>query len=165
MNEFENNALPLIYHRVGKRANNLGITALDVRANPEDPRQRAIFASVVNYSTNTQSASLELRFDDQLLEVKHVDLSPKETSPRVFIAAQPRDAGLFTVRLTAGDDLAADNQASVVSLLPQPIKVLLVTAGNRFLEKALRAAAHVELSVANGLADSAQRSTSWCWTT
>ena len=46
---------------------------------------------------------------------------------------------VFTVRLTAKDDLAADNQASIVSLLPKPVKVLLVSRGNRFLEKALRA--------------------------
>src|SRR5882672_160878 len=42
LTEFENKALPLIYHRVGKTANNLGITALDVRSNPENPKQRAV---------------------------------------------------------------------------------------------------------------------------
>jgi hypothetical protein len=57
--------------------------------------------------------------------------------------------------LTAKDDLAADNQASIVSLLPKPVKVLLVTRGNRFLEKALRAAANVELAVAATLNDPA----------
>ena len=70
---------------------------------------------------------------------------PGETSPQVFLASQIRD-GVFTVRLTAKDDLAADNQASIVSLLPKPVKVLLVSRGNRLLEKALRAAANVELS-------------------
>jgi len=34
MDEFANKALPLVYHKVGVGANNLGITALDVRANP-----------------------------------------------------------------------------------------------------------------------------------
>src|SRR5436190_23485025 len=48
LSEFENKALPLFYHPVGKGANNLGITALDVRANPENPTQRAIYASVAN---------------------------------------------------------------------------------------------------------------------
>ena len=37
-----NKALPLIYHRVGQGANNLGVVALDVRANPDDATQRAI---------------------------------------------------------------------------------------------------------------------------
>jgi hypothetical protein len=44
-----------------------------------------------------------------------------------------------------------DDQASAVSVLPAPVKVLLVTAGNRFLEKALRSAAQVQLTVANTL--------------
>jgi len=41
----------------------------------------------------------------------------------------------------------------VVSLLPQPIKVLLVTPGNRFLEKALKAIATVDLTKAAQLED------------
>src|SRR5205085_8942137 len=60
LKEFENKALPLIYHRVGKRVNNLGITALDVKANPENASQRAIYASVANFSTNSQHTELEL---------------------------------------------------------------------------------------------------------
>ena len=57
--------------------------------------------------------------------------------------------------MTAKDDLAADNQASIFSLLPKPVKVLLVTRGNRFLEKALRASANVELAVTATLSDPA----------
>lgn len=155
LDEFENSGLPLSFHRMGQGNNNLGIVTLDVRPNPENPAQRAVFASVVNYTTNRQETSLELRFAERLLEVKALSLAPGETSPQVFIAEQPQDAGLFTVRLSSTDDLAADNQASVVSVLPTPVRVLLVTAGNRFLEKALRAAAQVELAVANALTDRA----------
>jgi Ca-activated chloride channel homolog len=81
-----------------------------------------------------------------LIETKALTIPPTNTAPVVFLASQPRD-GVFSVRLTAKDDLAADNQASVVSLLPQPIRVLLVSRGNRFLEKALKAAGKVDLSV------------------
>jgi len=154
LSEFENKALPLVYHRVGKDANNLGITTLDVRANPEDATQRAIYAGVVNFSTNTMPTELELRFEDRLLETRPLSIPPGETSPQVFLASQSKD-GVFTMHLTAKDDLAADNQASIVSLLPQPVKVLLVTRGNRFLEKAFRAAANVQLTTANDLTDPA----------
>src|SRR6266478_4140865 len=147
LNEFENKALPLVYHRVGKGSNNLGITALDARANPENARERAIYASVANFSTNSKATELELLLDDHLLETRPLTIGPGETSPQVFLAAQPRD-GVFTVRLTAKDDLGADNQASIVSLLPKPVKVLLVTRGNRLLEKALRASPDVELTTA-----------------
>jgi Ca-activated chloride channel family protein len=154
LSEFDNKGLPLVFHRVGKSSNNLGITALDVRANPEDPHQRAIYASIANFSTNSSQTELELLLDDRLLETRPLNVPAGETSPQVFVAAQPRD-GVFTLRLTVKDDLAADNEASIVSLLPKPVKVLLVTRGNRLLEKALRAASNVELAQSNDLTDPA----------
>jgi Ca-activated chloride channel family protein len=156
LEEFENSGLPLTYHRVGQRGNNLGITTLDVRPNPENAAQRAVFTSVVNYSTNAQQTQLEFRLDDQVLEVKSLSLGPKESSPQVFIASQTKD-GIFSVRSTAQDDLAADNQASIASLLPQPVKVLLVTSGNNLMEKALRVAPNVELRVAPTFTDPAAK--------
>jgi Ca-activated chloride channel family protein len=154
LSEFENKALPLIYHRVGRGANNLGITALDVRANPEDSRQRAVYASAANFSPESRQTDLELLFDGHLVETRPLTIPAGETSPQVFLAKQSRD-GVFTVRLTAPDDLAVDNQASIVSLLPKPVKVLLVSRGNRLLEKALRAAPNVELASATDLTDAA----------
>jgi von Willebrand factor type A domain/Aerotolerance regulator N-terminal len=158
LSEFENKALPLIYHKIGERADNLGITALDVRANPEDATQRAIYANVANFSSNTMSSDLELYFRSKsagsrsLLDTRPLTIPGGQASPQVFKAAQAKD-GVFTVRLTGKDDLAADNEASIVSLLPKPAKVLLVTPGNRLLEKAFRAVPNVQLSVANDLTD------------
>src|SRR3989454_1116155 len=154
LNEFENKALPLIYHRVGKGANNIGITALDVRANPEDARQRAIYASIANFSSNNVQTEVELLADDRLLETRPLKIPAGEASPQVFKASQVRD-GIFTLRLTSKDDLMADNQASIVSLLPKPVKVLLISRGNRILEKAFRAVADVQLATATDLTDSA----------
>ena len=154
LSEFENKAMRLVYHRIGTRANNLGITTLDLRENPENRQQRAIYTSVANYSTNAQPTELELRFDDQVVEVLPLTVPPGQTVPQVFIASQTRD-GVFTVRLNSQDDLATDNQASMVSLLPHTVKVLLVTRGNPYLQKALRAAANVELTVAADVTDAA----------
>jgi hypothetical protein len=152
LGDFQNKNLPLVFHKVGQSGNNLGIVSLDVRANPDDPGQRAIFTSVANFSPAEQPTELELLFDNQLLETRPINITTNQTLPFVFVAPQSRD-GVFTVRFTAKDDLAADNQASIVSLMPQPMKVLLVTRGNRFLEKALRTPTHVQLSVAPDLAD------------
>src|SRR5947199_4076169 len=154
LTEFENKALPLIYHRVGKGSNNAGIIALDVRANPEDARQRAIYGSIANFSSNSVETEAELLLDDRLLETRPLKIPAGETSPQVFLASQVRD-GVFTLRLTGKDDLAADNQASIVSLLPKPVRVLLVSRGNRLLEKAFRAVANVELATATDLTDPA----------
>src|SRR6185436_4968162 len=67
-NDFDqvgNKNLPLVYHRIGQGGKNLGVLSLDVRANPENPRERAVFTSVGNFSTNAQEAELELLFDGQ----------------------------------------------------------------------------------------------------
>jgi len=154
LSEFENKALPLIYHRVGKSSNNLGITALDVRPNPENARQRAVYVSVGNFSSNAVQTQLEVLLDNRLVETRALNIGAGETSAQVFLASQVRD-GVFTVRLTSKDDLAADDQASIVSLLPKPVKVLLVTRGNRLLERMLQAVANVQLSTANDLTDPA----------
>ncbi len=155
LGDFENKALPLIYHRIGTGNNNVGITTLDARANPEDATQRAIYTSVVNFSSNNISTELELLFENRLVDARSITLKSGETSPQIFLASQPRD-GVFTVRINAKDDLAVDNQASIVSLLPKPVKILLISKGNRLLEKALRAAPKVELATANNLTDEAE---------
>ncbi len=154
LNEFENKALPLVYHKVGHSDNNIGITALDVRANPEDASQRAVYASIGNFSTNSQQSDLELLLDNTLVETRPITIPAGETSPQVFLAKQSHD-GVFTMRLTVKDDLAVDNEASIVSLLPKPIKVLLVTRGNRLLEKALRSVPSVVLATSTDLTDPA----------
>ena len=154
LNEFENKALPLVYHRVGKTSNNLGITGLDVRANPENARQRAVYVNVLNASSNQMSSDLELYLDDRLLMTRPLTIAAGESSPQVMLAEQAKD-GVFTVKLTTKDDLAADNEASIVSLLPKPVKIMLVSRGNRLLEKALRASPNVELVVATDCTDTA----------
>jgi len=155
LSQFASQNLNVIYHKVGTRCQNLGITTLDIRENPENRAQRAIYTSVANFSTNEEQTDLELLFDNQPVESRALVLKPGETSPQVFTAAQERD-GVFTVRIDAKDDLAADNQASIVSLLPAPVKVKLVSRGNRFLEKALHAAANVDLTVAGQNSDGAE---------
>jgi Ca-activated chloride channel homolog len=152
--EFANKNLPLVYHRIGSGAENIGLSSLDVRANPDNLNQRAIFASIANPTTNDQTVEVELRFDNAAVESRTVQLPPTNTTPLVFVAEQSRD-GIFTVALNTKDQLAADNQGSVASLLPRPVNVLLVTRGNRFLEKALRPLPNVHLTTAPVLTDNA----------
>ncbi|MBL9138261.1 MAG: BatA and WFA domain-containing protein [Verrucomicrobiales bacterium] len=144
--EFENHNLPLIYHRVGQRRNNVALTSLEVRPNPENPQQRAVFVGVANLSPAAVETTVELEFDRDMVDTRPVTIPPGESASLVFVVSQNRD-GIFRARHTAPDDLSADNQATVMSLLPPPVKVLLVTRGNRFLERALRLAGHCEVTV------------------
>lgn len=142
LGDFENKNLPLVYHRIGTSGHNAGIVSLDVKSNPENAAQRALFMSVMNPGSTPLQTDVELRFEDALVEVRSVTLPASNTVPLLFFASQARD-GVFTASLTLKDDLAADNRASVVSLLPKPARVLLVTRGNAILEKALRAAGNL----------------------
>lgn len=154
LTEFANKGLHVIYHKMGQRSENLGITTLDIRENPENHQERALYTSVANYSTNARQTMLELLFNNQVIDSRPLTIQPGEISPQVFTARQEQD-GIFTVRIDARDDLPADNQASIVSLLPKPVKILLVTRGNRFLERALHAVQSVDVTTAPDLTDSA----------
>lgn len=154
LSEFENKNLHVVYHRLGRRCENVGITTLDIRDSPENHKERAIYTSIVNFTTNPVTTALELLFNGEVVDTRPLTIPAGETSPQVFSATQESN-GIFTVRIDAKDDLAADNQASMVSLLPQPAKVLLVTRGNNFMAKALHAAASVDLTIAQDTADGA----------
>ncbi len=154
LDDFENKNLPLVYHKFGLKGDNLGIVSIDVRANPADSSQRAVFASIANLSTNEHAIEVELSFGSDILESRAISLAPTNTQPLVFVAPQTRD-GIFTLRLKNDDALAADNRASIVSLVPHPAKVLLVSRGNRFLEKALRGTPKTDLTIVPVLADTA----------
>ncbi|HNQ87775.1 MAG TPA: BatA and WFA domain-containing protein [Verrucomicrobiota bacterium] len=154
LEEFEHEGLRVVFHRVGSRARNAGVVSLDVRPHPEDPARRAVFAGLANASSNRVETEVELRFNDGLVETRSVAMEPRETVPLVFATSQAEN-GIFEVRMTFEDDLEADNRASVVSLLPEPVDLLLVTRGNRYLQRALVAAGNTRVAVASDVADGA----------
>ncbi|MBI3867600.1 MAG: VWA domain-containing protein [Verrucomicrobia bacterium] len=147
LGELANKNLPLIYHRVGGEGRNLGIVSMDVRADPEDPTRRLVLANVFNASASRELAQVELLFSNQVVEAKSVEILPTNSAAALFSLKQPGD-GVLTVRLLAPDDLAVDNSASTYSFLPRPVSILLLTRGNRFLEKGLRAAPRSQVTVA-----------------
>jgi len=63
---------------------------------------------------------------------------------------------VFKMKLTGQDDLAVDDEVTAVSLMPRPVRTLLVTQGNRFLEKALEGAGSVILETRPVLTDAAE---------
>ena len=150
LGDVEQAELPLSFHQVGERGNNVGLVSMDVRPNPEEPSSRAIFSNIVNFSTNQFRLIAELRFEERMIESRAVTLEGGGTSSLAFIAQQNTN-GVFSLQLDVEDDLAVDNRVDVVSLLPQPAKGLLYTSGNRFLEKALRAAGDLELSITDDI--------------
>ncbi len=151
LDEFESQGLRINYHRMGVGGRNAAITGLDVRGHPEDPTQRRVLATVANLSSNAIQANLELRMEGRVLEVRNLTLEPRATSSQVFTTEQRSPEVVYSAKLDFSDDLPMDNEAAAVSQLPRPIRVILVTAGNKFLEKALRSHASAHLEVASSL--------------
>ncbi len=157
LGDFEDSDLNIRYYAQGSIGNNVGLVSMDVRPNPEDATTRAIFSNVVNFSTNRFDLSAELRLDGQMVEVRRLSLDGGSSLSLAFIARQQTN-GVFSLQLDVPDDLAVDNQAQVVSILPKPAQVTLYSPGNNFLERALRSTGALELQVTDDLTQTADDS-------
>jgi len=125
---------------VGTARDNVAITRFATRPLPASPETSEVLLEVQNFGAAAVKTEVELSFDGQPLEVKPFALGPGERRPEIF-SSLPRPGrnarGWLTAHLTAADALAVDNTA--YALLPpiRPARVLLISAGNPFLEKFL----------------------------
>jgi uncharacterized membrane protein len=131
---------------VGRRGRNVGITSVAVRKTYFGAFDYEAFVSVVNFSEEPQSFVFTLDLDDRTIAEKSLTLEPHVRRSVVFPFSH-QGAAVVRVRLNLADDLSADNVAYAVIPPPRQMKVLLVSSGNLFLEKALKADPQVKLEV------------------
>ena len=124
---------PIDFHQVGVSSENVAITALSVRAQSS---ARSATARVQNFGREARALALEWRADSHLLDVRRLQLAPGQAQD--VSVSLGNDAGSVTARLDGGDLLAIDDVATAVARPAQQLRVLLVTPGNLFLERALR---------------------------
>ena len=127
---------------VGTPLGNVAITQFATRALPASPQTSEILIEVHNFSDRPVTTNLELHYDDRLLDVKPISLAAGGKVLQIFPSVpRPRGAakGWLTARLDHQDALALDNLGRAVLPPPRLLRVLLVTNGNLFLEKALAA--------------------------
>lgn len=122
---------------LGKASRNAGIVALDLRRPPENPKEFQVFATIRNYDDTASDAKLEVYSNGKLADVRPVHLDPKSESSQIFSNAQLAE-GRVELRLDVKDTLDADNKAFAVISPPRKKRILLVSAGNYFLERVLR---------------------------
>ncbi|MGI8915300.1 MAG: VWA domain-containing protein, partial [Chloroflexota bacterium] len=135
--DFGDAGVPIHFLTIGGQGQNEGITALSARPQPAAPGKVSVFVRVANNTLHTANNELQLLVDGQALDSKPVTASPGTSQGFVFDNV-PESARILTASLRTGDDLAADNQASLVLQRRPPPRVLLVTTGNPFLVTALR---------------------------
>jgi von Willebrand factor type A domain/Aerotolerance regulator N-terminal len=123
---------------------NVAIVGMEARVLPANPETAEVFVKAANFSQSVKNVKVELTVDETLFDSKAIDLGPAETKAIIFsgISGLKRYAnarGLIVARIEGRDALSTDDQA--YALLPErkPIRVLLVTRNNWFLENALQA--------------------------
>ena len=119
---------------------NVAVTALDVRRNPERPAEFQVFATVRNHRDTPAEVKLEVKSNGKLADVRPLTVPARGTAGQVFPGARLAE-GPVELRLAGWTDpLPADDAAYAVIRPPRARRVLLVGAGNYFLERALRRA-------------------------
>lgn len=125
---------------IGIRNENQAINLLNVTLSPGGQSASA-FAQVVNYSDHEVSRRLGIYADGQLIQAYDLVIPSGKSQPVLTEGLSPQnhlvEARLLPTENGSGDDLILDDRALAVLRQAQPVKVNLVSQGNRFLETAL----------------------------
>ena len=158
-NETAGARVPVELATVGEASETLAITALDARRDPNSLGEYAVRCEVRSYAVHPGRAHLVIRDRGVVLSDDAIALAPGATTTHLshgFSSAQAElVARLEHVVIDNGRDaLASDDVAYAAVPAAVSTNVLLVTAGNRYLEHALTAdpALRVETVDAAGLA-------------
>lgn len=129
----------LRYVPIGKRGDNVAITAFAVRRYPLDRNQSELLLELHNASAHAEHAELTLLGDGAPIDVQRFDLQPGQTLQRTYGDITGIQHTLQAQLNVAGDhdDLAADDRAFAVVPERRRTRVLCVSDGNRYLEAAL----------------------------
>jgi Ca-activated chloride channel family protein len=130
---------PLTYVSIGVTDANAGIEALSQAADG------SVFVRVANYGRSGRDLTVEMRADGKLVDVLPMHLDGN-TAGQLVWQGLPSGTQVLEARLPS-DDLALDNSAWLVTAIPTHHKVLMVTAQNGFLERALNLRQGLDLTV------------------
>ncbi|HKQ22908.1 MAG TPA: BatA domain-containing protein [Burkholderiales bacterium] len=125
---------------------NAGITAFEVRPLPADPRRYQAFVEVSNAGGADRDIEIGIAGVGGRRITRTVNV-PSGGALAQLIDISSLDAGPVRASLTMpGDGLEADDVAYALLPMRRVVRVGLVSSGNTYLEKSLRAQARVQLT-------------------
>jgi hypothetical protein len=142
--QLEHGGLDVSLIQVGSSADNRAISTLSARPDPQNAHRYQVFARVRNYSDSPFRDILTVTADGNPVESREIQLDPAASREFVFDDL-PVGTKTVSARLTTADALPLDDQAYAVLDVRRPAQVLLVTAGNLYLEKVMGLVPNVEL--------------------
>ncbi|MCS7264832.1 MAG: BatA and WFA domain-containing protein [Armatimonadetes bacterium] len=131
--DFSPGSAKLAYESVGKSDINAGFVVADAQRRGNRVR---LFVGLRNFSAKPLKGMLSLIVDGKLSAAKETTLQPKQiVGETVLVPATVRQV---TVKWECPEDfLPSDDEINFVGIGRQPARVLLVSSGNFFLERAL----------------------------
>jgi len=130
------------YVPIGGEPRNAAITAIDVRRPGKTDEPWTVFVQLDNSYKEAQELPVELYVNTQLKAVKKVQIAAATSGAVIFEVARPTPE-VVQVQIAMEDDLAVDNSAWFV-VKQERARILLASAGNFFLEKAVTHVKDVE---------------------
>jgi len=122
---------PLTYQSIGTTGENAAIEAMTQSS------AGSVFLRVANYGRIARDLKIEMRADGRLVDVLSAKLDGNSTTDLTWSRLPPATQ-VLEAKLTPGDAFALDDMAWLVIAEPPHHGVLLVTAENGFMEKALK---------------------------
>jgi len=131
-------SIPIRFLKVGMLTANVGFTRVDLRRAPENDRDFQVFAEVSNSGAAPVSVPLEVRNNGNLVDVRTVRVEARATASLLLESTMLQEGDIMLSLTTVDDPFPVDDVAYLTLRKPQDTRVLLVTPGNYFLEKAIR---------------------------
>ncbi len=117
---------PVRWIQVGRAADNVAITALDVDSPPfGDGRDRRVLAQVQNFGATPRTTTVTATIDGAPWTQRTLELPAHGTEHVLFDG--PRGAGVVRVRITPDDALPVDDEAVAWMPPAHPLDLVLVT--------------------------------------
>jgi hypothetical protein len=117
-----------LYSRIGKSTENLAIQAFGFGAGK-------LYISVRNYGKSEGKATVTVKADGEAVDSENVTVAAGKTWSKTL--APPAGKKVFEGFIETDDALASDNYAAVIADPASSLRVLLITRGDLFLERAL----------------------------
>ena len=131
---------------VFEAANNVGITAFEIRSIPSTPLAYEAYLEVQNFGQGTEVGIVLSGTGGQRIN-KTIRLKTEEIFKDVFDLSQFAGGGVRVTIQSKDDALPLDDVAFGYLPIKRRTRTLLVTRGNRFLETLLKLDNYVELAV------------------
>lgn len=134
----------VVFRVVGGPARNVAITRFDFRQELARDDRFQVLMTVRNYTNAPMVVPASVSLDDRLLFRRSLTLAA-QAEQTLVLPFTGRARGQAIGRIDMDDDLAADNQAFAAVNTDAPLRVLLFTRGNFYLESALEALPNLDL--------------------